>query len=75
MFDVGQAVLVITERGAAYEGHIKARAIGDSGGPPAYFIESNIGGQANQWHRSSEVFLQEDAVVEDPNAIETYLKK
>jgi len=74
MFDVGQAVLVITDRGAAYEGHIKARAVGDDGAP-AYLIQSNIGGQPDQWHRSDEVYVPEKAVEEDPNAIETYLKK
>ena len=75
MFDVGQAVLVITERGAAYEGHVKARAVGDDGGPPAYLIESNIGGQQNQWHRSNEVFSPEKIAEEDPNSIESYFKK
>ena len=75
MFDIGQAVLVITDRGAAYEGHVKARATGDNGGPPAYLIASNVGGQTDQWHRSNEVFLPEPIQAEDPNAIESYLKK
>ena len=75
MFDIGQVVLVITSHGAAYEGHVKARATGDNDGPPAYLIESKIGGQQDQWHRSSEVFLSEPARAEDPNSIETYFKK
>ena len=75
MFEIGQAVLVITDRGAAYSGHVKARAMGDEGGSPAYLIESNLGGQQDQWHRSSEVFLPEPTKVEDPNSIEAYLKR
>lgn len=75
MFDIGQAILVITDRGAAYEGHVKARAMGDNGGPPAYLVESKIGGQQDQWHRAAEVFLPEPTKVEDPNSIEAYLKK
>ncbi len=75
MFDIGQAVLVITDRGAAYEGHVKARAMGDNGGPPAYLIESNVGGQHDQWHRSFEVFVPEPTKAEDPDSIEAYLKR
>ena len=75
MFDIGQAVLVITDRGATYEGHVKARALGDNEGPPAYLIESIIGGQHDQWHRSAEVFVPEPTKVEDPDSIEAYLKR
>jgi len=75
MFDVGQAVLVITSHGTAYEGHVKARAMGDSGAAPAYLIESTIGGQQDQWHRSSDIFLPEAIRIEDPDSIEAYLKK
>jgi hypothetical protein len=76
MLEVGQAVLVITDRGVAYDGYITARALGHDGGPPAYQIAASHGGaQQSQWHRSSEVFLPEKAVEEDPNSIETYLKK
>ena len=78
MFDVGKAVLVITDRGIVYNGHITARALGDNGGPPAYQVAASYGGgPQNQWHRSSEVFLPEAtaAEAEDPNSIETYLKK
>jgi len=67
MFEIGQAVLVITDKGVSYEGYITARALGDNGGLPAYQVSAaHGGGQTNQWHRSN---------VEDPNSIETYLKK
>ena len=75
MFNVGQEVLVITDKGIAYSGYITARALGDNGGPPAYQIAMHSGGQQNQWHRASDVFLPEEIAQEDPNAIENFLKK
>jgi hypothetical protein len=75
MLDIGQAVLVITDKGVAYDGYITARATGDNGGPPAYQITPQSGGQQTQWHRSSEVFLPEEIEPEDPDSIESFLKK
>ena len=75
MFDIGQAVLVITDKGIAYDGVIMARAMGDNGGPPAYQIALHGAGQQSQWHRSSEVFLPEMVEPEDPDSIENFLKK
>jgi hypothetical protein len=74
MFDIGQSILVITEKGVAYDGYITARAMGDNSGPPAYQITPK-GGQQTQWHRSSEVFLPEQIEPQDPDAIESFLKK
>lgn len=74
MFNIGQEVLVITDKGIAYNGYITARALGDNGGPPAYQITAH-GGQQNQWHRAGDVFLPEEISQEDPNSIESYLKK
>jgi hypothetical protein len=75
MFDIGQAVLVITDKGVGYDGYVTARAMGDNGGPPAYQITPHSGGQQTQWHRSSEVFLPELTEPEDPDSIESFLKK
>ena len=76
MFDIGQAVLVITYKGVAYNGFVLARATGDDGGPPAYQITPNGASQQNsQWHRSAEVFLPEEAPLEDPSSIASFLKK
>ncbi len=74
MFNIGQEVLVITDKGIAYNGYISARATGDDGGPPAYQVTIH-GSQQNQWHRSGEVFLPEEATQEDTNSIESFLKK
>ncbi len=75
MFDVGQAVLVITDKGIAYDGYVIARATGDNGGPPAYQVSPRGGGQQSQWHRSSEVFLPEETETEDPSSVTSFLKR
>ena len=58
MFDVGQQVTVINEKGVAYDGYIIARATGDDG-QKAYKIALEGGGlsQLGQWHKASEVFV------------------
>jgi hypothetical protein len=60
MFDVGQKVTVIAEKGIAYDGIVLARATGDNG-PGAYKVALDGGGagQLAQWHRASDVFVRE----------------
>jgi hypothetical protein len=61
MFEVGQKVTVITDKGIAYDGVILARATGDNG-PGAYKITLDGAGpeQMAQWHKAGDVFLRED---------------
>jgi hypothetical protein len=75
MLEIGQAVLVLTEKGVAYNGYIIARAAGDNGGPPAYQIAPHGSGQQSQWHKACEVFVPEEIKKEDPSSIESFLKK
>ncbi len=76
MFEIGQAVLVISDKGIAYNGFVLARATGDNGGPPAYQITPHgASQQSSQWHRSSEVFLPEEAPPEDSGSIASFLRK
>ena len=60
MFDVGQKVTVIADKGIAYDGTIFARAMGDNG-PGAYKIALDGRGleQLGQWHKASDVFVRE----------------
>ena len=60
MFDLNQTVIVITEKGLAYEGFILARASGEDGAG-AYKIGLEGAGfaQQGQWHKASDVFVQE----------------
>jgi hypothetical protein len=60
MFEIGQKVTVITEKGLTYDGVILARATGDNG-PGAYKIALDGGGQkqVGQWHKAGDVFVRE----------------
>jgi hypothetical protein len=60
MFEVGQRVTVITDKGITYDGIILARATGDSGAG-AYKIALDGSGleQMGQWHKAGDVFLRE----------------
>jgi len=71
MFDVGQKVTVITDKAIAYEGYILARATGDDGAA-AYKIALNGGGlsQTGQWHKASDVFVQEPTEEEVSDTLE-----
>lgn len=60
MFELDQRVVVITEKGIAYDGFILGRAMGDDGSR-AYKIGLEGAGfnQQGQWHKASEVFVRE----------------
>jgi len=60
MFDVGQKVTVITDKGIAYDGVILARATGDAGaGAYKVTLEGSGPDQLGQWHKAGDVFIQE----------------
>jgi hypothetical protein len=58
MFEVGQEVTVINEKGVAYNGYVIARATGDDG-QKAYKIAADGAGlqQLGQWHKGCDVFV------------------
>ncbi len=60
MLDLDQKVIVITEKGIAYEGFIMARASGEDGAG-AYKIGLDGAGpsQPGQWHKAVDVFVPE----------------
>jgi hypothetical protein len=60
MFDLNQTVIVITEKGLAYEGFILARASGEDGAG-AYKIGLEGAGfeQQGQWHKAGDIFVPE----------------
>jgi hypothetical protein len=67
MLELNQTVIVITDKGVAYEGYIMARATGEDGAS-AYRIGVEGAGfeQQGQWHKTSDIFVpeptKEDAV-------------
>ena len=60
MLELNQSVIVITEKGIAYEGFVLARATGENG-VGAYRVGLEGAGleQQGQWHKSSDVFVLE----------------
>lgn len=58
MYEIGQEVTVITDKGVAYNGVVMARATGDDG-QKAYKIALEGGGmtQLGQWHKAGDVFV------------------
>ena len=60
MLDLDQKVIVITDKGLAYEGFITARASVEDGAS-AYRIGLDGAGpsQVGQWHKAGDVFVQE----------------
>ena len=58
MYEVGQEVTVITDKGVAFNGVVMARATGDDG-QKAYRIALEGGGltQLGQWHKPGDVFV------------------
>jgi hypothetical protein len=67
MLNIGQKVVVITEKGLSYDGVILARAAGDAQAS-AYKIGLESGGhqQQGQWHKSTDVFVPEATEDEEP---------
>lgn len=57
MFELGQEIIVITDKGVAYNGYILARATG-SDGKKAYKVSIHGGGveQTGNWHKQSDIF-------------------
>jgi len=62
MLEINQNVIVITEKGIAYEGYIMARGTGENGAA-AYKIGVEGAGfeQQGQWHKACDVFVAEPA--------------
>jgi len=61
MFDVGQKVTVITDKGIDYDGIILTSAKGDDG-PGAYRVTLDGAGpeQMAQWHKAADVFVRNE---------------
>ena len=77
MLAVGQRVLVISDKGIAYDATIIARAT-DEDGRGAYKVAMHGLGpdQLGQWHRATDVFLPELSPEdeEEKGFLDNYLK-
>jgi hypothetical protein len=60
MFEVGEEVTVIADKGTAYDGVILARATDDNGaGAYKIALDGSATGQMGQWHKAGDVFVRE----------------
>jgi hypothetical protein len=77
MFDIGQKVVVISDKGVAFEAVIIGRAKGDNAGPGAYKIAiKDLGPDTvGQWHKASEVFVAEQTAQEKKESWNDFLKE
>ncbi|MGD0890655.1 MAG: hypothetical protein ABR923_03905 [Terracidiphilus sp.] len=76
MFEVGQKVIVITDKGISYDAVILATAQGDDGSK-AYKVTMNglASDQSGQWHKSSEIFIPDKTSTdEEALALDNFLK-
>jgi len=66
MLDLNQTVIVITDKGVAYEGFILGRATGEDGtGAYRIGIEGAGSEQQGQWHKAADIFVPEAVKDED----------
>jgi hypothetical protein len=77
MFEVGQKVLVITDKGISYDAIVLATAKGDDGRGAYKVTMSGLGtDQPGQWHKACEIFVPDKtATDEEANALDNFLKK
>jgi hypothetical protein len=75
MFEAGQKVIVISEKGITYDATILAVAKDDSG-KAAYKVTLAGAGpeQLGQWHKAADVFHQEKDAEKEEQAWDTFTK-
>jgi hypothetical protein len=76
MYKVGQEVMVISDKGIAYDGYVLARATGEDG-LKAYKIAIDGGGveQMGQWHKAADVFVldpRDPAEAQETTSVERF---
>jgi hypothetical protein len=77
LFELGQKVVVITDKGVTYDAIVIARAKSDGTAPGAYKVTlSDIGTEhSGQWHKASDVFLPEQTAQEKKDSWNDFLKE
>ena len=69
MLKRGQTVIVISDKGIAYEAEIVATAKDDSGRAAYKVALHGLGGeQLGQWHKAGDVFVEEHSEEEEDAA-------
>ena len=75
MLKRGQTVIVISDKGIAYEADIVATAKDDNGRAAYKVAVHGMGGeQLGQWHKAGDVFVEEHAAEEEDAAWKSITK-
>jgi len=77
MFELGQQVLVITDKGISYDAIVLATAKDDEGRRAYKVTMSGLGpDQPGQWHKACEIFVPDKSASEDEQvALENFIKQ
>ena len=76
MYEVGQKVMVITDKVVAFKATVLATAKGD-GGPGAYMVAPIDQGpeQPGMWHKAADVFMLDQTLQEKSDSWNDFLKE
>ncbi len=76
MFQRGQKVIVVTDKVSAYEATIVAVAMDDAGNR-AYKVALEGSGieQLGQWHKASDIFIQEDSAEDEQASWDEFVRR
>jgi hypothetical protein len=75
MFEKGQKVVVITDKGISYEAIVLAVAKDDEGTAAYKVALDSLGGeQLGQWHKACDVFVREEPVAQENEAWDSFIK-
>jgi hypothetical protein len=75
MFQRGQKVVVITDKGISYEAIILAIAKDDEGTAAYKVALDSLGGeQLGQWHKACDVFVREQQPAEEEVSWDSFIK-
>jgi len=75
MFEIGNKVVVITEKGISYDAIILAVAKDDTGRSAYKVALDSLGHeQFGQWHKAGDVFLQEQRAEAEEQSWDNFIK-
>jgi hypothetical protein len=76
VFQRGQKVIVVTDKVSAYEATIVAVAMDDAGNR-AYKVALEGSGieQLGQWHKASDIFIQEDSAEDEQASWDEFVRR
>ncbi len=75
MFETGQKVIVISDKGISYEAVVIAVAKSDVGlGAYKVALKGSGSEQLGQWHKAEDVFIQEQTEEQEQASWDTFIR-